>query len=103
MISESKIIFIGAIFSILLNKFYFNCDSIHPSFHIGDRLVAKKDDFEKTLEKLEKIVGNLENGDLSLDESLKNFEEGIKHYQECKKKLVDIEKKITVLTEKLDE
>ena len=65
--------------------------------------MAKKDDFEKNLLKLEEIVSELEKGDLTLDESLKNFENGIKFYQACKKKLTDIEKKITILTEKLDD
>ena len=65
--------------------------------------MAKNDDFEKNLAKLEEIVQHLEKGDLSLDDSLKNFEDGIKYYQACKKKLSDIEKKISILTDKLDE
>ena len=33
--------------------------------------------FEEAFKRLEKIVGNLESGDLSLEESMKLFEEGI--------------------------
>ncbi len=35
-------------------------------------------DFETSLKKLEKIVSDLENGDLPLEESIKTFEEGVK-------------------------
>ena len=54
--------------------------------------------FEKDLEKLEKIVETLEEGGLSLDDSLKRFEDGIKLARRCEKALVSAEKKIEVLT-----
>ena len=54
--------------------------------------------FEKELEKLEQIVEALEEGGLSLDESLKRFEEGIKLALRCEKALSAAEKKIEVLT-----
>lgn len=53
--------------------------------------------FEKNMENLEKIVQELENGDLNLDDSIKKFEEGMKISKECNKILEDAEKKITVL------
>ncbi|HOJ32888.1 MAG TPA: exodeoxyribonuclease VII small subunit [Candidatus Hydrogenedentes bacterium] len=53
--------------------------------------------FEKDLERLEKIVEALEQGDLSLDESLKRFEEGIKLAKRCEKALTEAEKKIEIL------
>ena len=62
-----------------------------------------KKNFESSLEKLEDIVGNLEGGNLTLDESIKRFEEGIKLYKGCKDLLSDAEKKITVLSESLKE
>ena len=40
-------------------------------------------DFEKTLAELEKLVVNLEEGDLSLDESLSNFKLGIELTRQC--------------------
>lgn len=40
-------------------------------------------DFEKTLTELEKLVVNLEEGDLSLDQSLSGFKRGIELTQQC--------------------
>lgn len=56
-----------------------------------------KASFEDQIESLEKIVAELEKGDLSLDESVAKFEEGIKISKECNKILEDAEKKITIL------
>lgn len=53
--------------------------------------------FETSMEQLEKIVQDLEKGDLNLDDSIKKFEEGMKISKECNKFLEDAEKKITVL------
>ena len=52
------------------------------------------------MENLEKIVSELEKGDLNLDESISKFEEGIKISKDCNKILEDAEKKITILLEK---
>ena len=54
--------------------------------------------FEKDLEKLEEIVGALEEGELPLDDALKRFEEGVKLAKRCEKALADAEKKIEILT-----
>jgi len=59
--------------------------------------------FEKALEKLEEIVGNLEGGDLELDESLKIFEEGIKMAKVCQSQLSEAEKKIEKLVKNSSE
>ncbi len=56
-----------------------------------------KASFESQMEKLEKIVAELEKGELSLDESVIKFEEGIKISKECNKTLETAEKKITML------
>lgn len=60
----------------------------------------KDANFEKTLEDLEKIVSELENGDLSLDASLKRYEEGIKFARICREKLDRAKKKINILMKK---
>ena len=52
------------------------------------------------MEKLEKIVSELEKGDLNLDESITKFEDGIRISKECNKILEEAEKKITILLEK---
>ncbi len=53
--------------------------------------------FEKALEKLEKIVDELEEGNLSLDDSLKKYEEGIKLTRTCQQKLEKAKARIEVL------
>ena len=54
--------------------------------------------FEEALKKLEKIVEDLEKGDLSLDEALKKYQEGIELSRLCHTRLESAKKKIDVLT-----
>lgn len=54
-------------------------------------------DFEKKLTRLEEIVGKMEGGELSLDDSLKLFEEGVKLSRECNTQLVQAEQKVKTL------
>ena len=56
-----------------------------------------KEKFEDELNKLEKIVSKLEEGDLPLEESLKQFEEGIRLIRICHLKLDEAEKKVEIL------
>ena len=49
------------------------------------------------MEQLEKIVTELEKGDLNLDESVKKFEQGMKISKKCNDILENAEKKITIL------
>lgn len=56
-----------------------------------------KERFEDALEKLEKIVSRLEEGEISLEESLKLFEEGIKLSRFCGQKLDEAERKVEIL------
>ncbi len=53
--------------------------------------------FEKKLTRLEEIVKKMENGELSLDESLKLFEEGVKLSRDCNKELTEAEQKVKKL------
>ena len=53
--------------------------------------------FESSLAELEKIVEQLENGDIPLEESLKLFETGVKLSRECRERLTDAERRIEVL------
>lgn len=55
--------------------------------------------FEQAMARLEAIVGELEKGDLPLDESLKIFEEGIRLSKSCLKILEDAERKVEVLVQ----
>ena len=49
--------------------------------------MTKKDtvNFETSLKKLEKIIEKLEDGEISLEDSVKSFEEGIGLVKECQK------------------
>ena len=58
--------------------------------------------FEKALERLEKIVAELEEGNIPLEEAHKKYEEGVKLSRVCSEKLTQAEKKIQVLTKTLD-
>ena len=53
--------------------------------------------FEEALKKLEKIVEDLEKGDLSLDEALKKYQEGIELSRLCNQRLENAKKKIDCL------
>lgn len=53
--------------------------------------------FEDALKKLEKLVEDLEGGDLSLDDALEKYEEGIKLSKLCAKKLELAKKKVEIL------
>ena len=55
--------------------------------------------FEESIKELEKIDKTLEDGEPSLDESLKNFEKGITLIKVCQKELESAENKIKELTE----
>jgi len=53
--------------------------------------------FEKAMASLEKIVHELESGDLPLEKALGKFEEGVRLTRLCSKKLDETEKKINLL------
>jgi exodeoxyribonuclease VII small subunit len=56
-----------------------------------------KERFEDALNKLEKIVSKLEDGEIPLEESLKLFEEGIRLSRLCNQKLEEAEKRVEIL------
>ena len=56
--------------------------------------------FEDAMEELEKLVEQMEQGDISLEESLKAFERGIKLTRTCQQALQDAEQKVQILLEK---
>jgi exodeoxyribonuclease VII small subunit len=55
--------------------------------------------FEEQLKALENVVEQLENGELSLEDSVRLFEEGMKLSDACKKELEGAEGKIQLLVE----
>ena len=65
--------------------------------------MSKEINFEETMQELEKIVQELEKGDLNLDDSINKFEEGMKLSKSASDYLEKAEKKITVLINAKDE
>ena len=66
--------------------------------------MAKSDDklkdFEKSLQQLEKIVNQMESGELGLEDSLNQFEQGIKLAKNCQNTLSNAELRVEQLIEK---
>lgn len=60
-------------------------------------MVDKKMTFENSLQELERIVRRLEEGDSSLEDSLKLFEDGVRLSRECQERLNQAERRIEVL------
>ena len=65
------------------------------------RIMTKKKEigfnFEQALEDLEELVTSMEEGELSLEESLQAFEKGIKLTRECQAALKSAEQKVQIL------
>ena len=58
---------------------------------------AKPKTFETSLEELERIVRELEQGELPLERSLELFEQGVKLSRECQDRLNQAERRIEIL------
>ncbi|HMO81927.1 MAG TPA: exodeoxyribonuclease VII small subunit [Pyrinomonadaceae bacterium] len=58
--------------------------------------------FEESINELEKIVHQLEEGDLSLEASLELFEKGVKLSRDCRDRLTKAERRIEVLMKDAD-
>jgi exodeoxyribonuclease VII small subunit len=58
---------------------------------------AKPKTFETSLEELERIVRELEQGELTLEKSLELFEQGVKLSRECQDRLNQAERRIEIL------
>jgi exodeoxyribonuclease VII small subunit len=58
---------------------------------------ASKINLEKSLAELEKLVDELETGDLPLEQAMKKFEEGIKLTRDCQAALQEAEQKVEIL------
>lgn len=60
--------------------------------------MTKEITFEKALEELERIVEQLESGDLPLEKSLELFETGVKLSRSCRERLANAERRIELLS-----
>lgn len=54
-------------------------------------------EFESSLDELEKLVARMEQGDMSLDDSLKSFERGISLYRNCQSALEQAQLRVKLL------
>lgn len=62
-------------------------------------MAKKKESYEELMEKLDNIIKEMENGEVSLEKSMKNYEEGIKISSKMNIMLKEAEGKIKILTE----
>jgi exodeoxyribonuclease VII small subunit len=77
----------------------------HPRIRRKRRVTRTRQatpDFEAALAELETIVQRLEQGELSLEESLRQFERGVALTRNCQKALRQAEQKIRVLSRGAD-
>lgn len=58
--------------------------------------------FEQAIQRLEKIVAEMEDAELPLEQVLQKYEEGTRLVRYCGQKLNEAEKKIELLTKKAD-
>jgi exodeoxyribonuclease VII small subunit len=56
-----------------------------------------KQTFEERLQQLEELIGQMENGGMTLEDTLKSYEKGVKLADELKKELTAAEERLTVL------
>jgi exodeoxyribonuclease VII small subunit len=68
--------------------------SAHPDIKI---------DFEGAMRELEELVERMEQGDLSLEQSLKDFERGVALTRTCQQALQEAEQKVQILMRKDEE
>lgn len=54
---------------------------------------------EEIFDQLEEVIGQLMNGDISLEDSFKYYESGMKMVKHCGEKIDKVEKEIIVLNE----
>ena len=67
--------------------------------------MAKEQTLDQSFEKLEEMIGKLEQEDISLEESFKLYKEGMKLIKACNGKIDKVEKEVLKLNEngELDE
>ena len=90
--------------NFLTANFVYNARFIVTSYplNILNYMPKKKSTtlFEDSLAELEQLVSQLEQGEISLEESLKSFERGVTLTRTCQKALQEAEQKVQILIEK---
>jgi len=72
----------------------------HTKIQAMAKKLTKNPDFESSLKELETLVGKMEQGELSLEESLSHFERGVQLSRTCQQALKDAEQKVEILMNK---
>lgn len=65
--------------------------------------MPKKLSLEESFEKLDDIIGQLQDGDMTLEASFKKYEEGMKLIKNCSDAIDKVEKKLIVLENEKEE
>ena len=65
--------------------------------------MAKKKNFENSLNRLEQITDEMERDDISLEQAFKLYEEGVKEAVFCSEFLKNIEKEVKILQKNIDD
>ena len=71
-------------------------------FTMPEETAKPPESFESCLDRLEKIVKELENGNLPLERALELFEEGMKLSENCRRQLDSAEGRMEMLVRKAD-
>jgi len=74
--------------------------TIHPKIQVMAKKLPAKTDFEASLKELEGLVEKMEQGDLSLEDSLSHFERGVQLSRSCQQALKAAEQKVEILMKK---
>jgi exodeoxyribonuclease VII small subunit len=74
--------------------------AIERVFRIDNTCKMAKKTFESALARLEQLTEELDNGDITLENSLKKFEEGIKLANFCSQQLAEAKAKVELLLKK---
>jgi exodeoxyribonuclease VII small subunit len=72
----------------------------HPKIQAMAKKLTKNPDFESSLKELETLVNKMEQGELSLEDSLSHFERGVQLSRTCQQALKDAEQKVEILMNK---
>ena len=59
--------------------------------------------FDAALDRLEALAGQLEDGDIPLEESLRVYEHAVSLFRHCRARLSSVEQKLEILTRDLDD
>ena len=59
--------------------------------------MAKKWNLEESFDALDELIGILQGGELTLEESFQKYEEGMKLIQKCRESIDKVEKKLEVI------